>query len=143
MQLQQRNATTKLDVMTDGARYLARELLRKPVKDAVKEALREEAASTAEKDGSGEMTFGAERQSGDSGGGSGGPSMGLLVLGLAAAAVAVYMVRNRGGGTEQSTWSEFDDQSASGMESSEYGRESDASESAGTAAGESGASTME
>ncbi|WP_415383478.1 hypothetical protein [Halosimplex sp. TS25] len=137
MQRQQTATGTKRDAITDGARYLARELIREPVKEAVKEALREEAdVRAADEDGGGATVSYAEDQTDDDGG-SGGPSMGLVVLGLAVAAGAVYALRKRGGETEQSTWSEFDDQRASGTESTEYG----SSEPTGTAAGESSAST--
>lgn len=148
MQLQQTGASTKRDAMTDGVRYLARELIREPVKEAVREALREEAdVRASEQDGRSAPTLRPEDRSdrGDDGG-SGGPSMRLVILGLAAAAGAVYAARKRGGGTEQSTWSEFDEQSGSGTDSTEFGRESDSSEPAGTAgmaAGESSSSTME
>ncbi|WP_436928013.1 hypothetical protein [Halosimplex amylolyticum] len=141
MQLQQTDSGTKRDAITGGARMLARELIREPVKEAVKEALREEADVRAAQEDQGSPTVARVEDRTDDDGGSGGSSLGITLLGLAAVAGAVYLMRKRGGETEQSTWSEFDDQHTSGTESSEYGRESDASESTGTAAGESSAST--
>ncbi|WP_459190724.1 hypothetical protein [Halosimplex sp. J119] len=136
MQLAQSDTTTKRDAMTSGARVLAQELIREPVKEAVKEALREEADVRAADEDRGGMMVSTDDRS--DGGGSGGPSMGMLVLGLAVVAGAIYALRQRGGETEQSTWSEFEDERDSGPQSTGYS-ESASTEHTGTAAGESGA----
>lgn len=140
MRTQQSTTGTKRDVMTDGLRYLARELVREPVKSAVKEALREEAVVKSRE---GDGARGEEQPADEDG--SGGLPVGLLVVGLATAAGVTYFVRKRRNASEQSTWSEFDEQSASGSvgpggESSEHGPGTEPSET-DTATGESGPST--
>lgn len=107
--------------MTTGVRYLARETIREPVKDAVKEALREEAEIRAtdeesRHDEQSESGHHADEASDE----SGGLSVGLLLVGLTAVTGIAYLARRRGGGSEQSTWSEFDEESTAGTERSEH-----------------------
>ena len=113
---QQSAAASKRDAVTDGARYVVAELVDEPVKAAVREALREESvvvqreepAHTTEVDT-------ARAESGRDGDDSGGPRLGLVLLSVAALG-AVYLLRRRDSGTEQSTWSEFEDEGRDGSE---------------------------
>ena len=112
MQSQQ---TTKLDTMSTGARYLASEILREPVKDAVKEALREEADIRAQETESRHRMESDSGQSAREGSDeSSGLPVGLLVAGLTAATGIAYLARKRSSEPEQSTWSEFDEESTAG-----------------------------
>lgn len=114
MATEQSAASSKREAMTDGARYVVAELVREPVKDAVREALDEQAvavraeeddASLPSRDRATDSSAPADRD--DDGGGS---SIGLVLAGVAAAAGVAYLLRRRDSGTEQSTWSEFEDE---------------------------------
>jgi len=112
--------TTRLDAMATGVRYLASEVLREPVKDAVKEALREEAnVKTDERDGGRREQLDSERRADEESDGSGGRSVGLLLVGLTAVTGLAYLARKRGGESKQSTWSEFDEDGTAGTEHAE------------------------
>jgi len=107
--------TTKLDTMSTGARYLASEILREPVKDAVREALREEADVTAQETESHQRTESDSGQSArEESDESSGLPVGLLVAGVTAATGIAYLARKRSSEPEQSTWSEFEDESTPG-----------------------------
>ncbi|PSP64534.1 hypothetical protein BRC79_10020 [Halobacteriales archaeon QH_8_67_27] len=107
--------TTRLDAMTTGVRYLARETLREPVKDAVKEALREEADVRADEEASRRGDPSSSRQHIDrESDESSGRSIGLLLVGLTAVTAVAYLTRKRGSESKQSTWSEFDGDSTHG-----------------------------
>jgi len=121
MAIEQSAANSKREAMTDGARYVVAELVREPVKDAVSEALDEQAvavrseevdASGPARDRSADDSEPADRGDDD----SGGSNIGLILASVAAAVGAAYLLRRRSSDTEQSTWSEFED------EGDEHGR---------------------
>jgi hypothetical protein len=117
MATEQSAASSKREAMTDGARYVVGEVVREPVKDAVREAIDEQTVvvrsdgSDASASSRGRSTDSSE--SADRGGDdSGGSKIGPILVGVAAAVGAAYLVRRRRSDTEQSTWSEFEDEGA-------------------------------
>jgi len=117
METEQSAANSKREAMADGARYVVGEVVREPVKDAVREAIGEQTAvvrsdgsdaSASPRDRSTDSSETADRSGGDSGGSKIGP----ILVGVAAAVGVAYLVRKRRSDTEQSTWSEFEDEGA-------------------------------
>ena len=108
---QQSIAASERDTLADGARSVVADLVREPVKEAVSEALREESVAVRAEplDERSDVEAGEPAESDRDGDDTGGSRFGLAVLGVAAALGAVYLVRRRGSGSEQSTWSEFED----------------------------------
>ncbi|WP_436930876.1 hypothetical protein [Halosimplex halobium] len=134
MATEQSSASSKREAMTDGARYVVAELVREPVKESVREALAEEAVAVRASEGETEggrsgpddrtaptdRPASADQDDGD----GGGSKVGLLLLSVAATGAAAYLVRKRRSDTEQSTWSEFEEeQTDSGRARTEDGRE--------------------
>lgn len=114
METQQSTADSKREALTDGARYVVAELVREPVRDAVREALDEEAVAVrpGEADTETDRPGGADRSEPDARDDDGGgrSRVGLILASVAAAAGVAYLVRKRRSDTEQSTWSEFEDE---------------------------------
>lgn len=115
MATEQSAASSKREAMTDGARYVVAELVREPVKDAVREALEAEAVAVRSDEGDASApsldraTENSEPDDRD-GDDSGGSKIGPVLAGVAAVAGAAYLLRKRRSDTEQSTWSEFENE---------------------------------